>query len=231
VLGRHTIPACTARGRIAACVSRRRPTARQRAHDRCLAALGGEQLPEADALDVTHRLEHDHASAQAVGLLRGATQGLHRVEHPVLLGAWDGHRVVRRPSVLGRATAGGDDDRVGFERQHRRRCRPHPGAQLDTSPLALGDTPVGEMGDLAPPRQTLGPADRTAELGGRLEQRHPMAARRRHPGRLETGGPAADDHDPLRACRGMQRAEAQLILAAHHGFWTQLIGMDWSRLP
>ena len=98
--------------------------------------------------------------------------------------------------------AGGDDDRVGLEREHGVGGGLGADPHVDAAALALGDAPVGEVGHLLAAGERLGEADLAAELGRPFEEGDLVAAGGRDPRRLEAAGPAADDDDALGLGRG-----------------------------
>ena len=102
--------------------------------------------------------------------------------------------------------AGGDDHHGGIFRQDLVGLGVGVEPRDDTQSGALLDPPVDDPDDLAPAPHPRGEPHLSTGLGGGLEQHHPVAARRRHPCRLQPGRAGADDHHrPRRTVGGRDR--------------------------
>ncbi len=90
---------------------------------------------------------------------------------------------------------GGEHDGIGLEREDGigRRALAEP--ELDAELLGASALPLGHSQNLAASRQARLEPELTAHLLVGPEQRHPMAARRRDPRRLESRRAGARDDD------------------------------------
>ena len=131
-----------------------------------------------------------------------ARQPLLVIEDELLLHPRHWHRRALGGGDFARPPAGRHHDRVRRQRQHRLDRALGPQSDVDAAPFALRRAPVGEVGHLRTARQALREPDLAPQTLAALEQRHPMAARRRHPGGFQPRRPAADDHDPPRRAAG-----------------------------
>ena len=164
VLGRHVMPACTARGRIAAWVSPSHASRTGSGHTTVTSRPRvASSSPTPTPWHVADRVEEHDPLAEPGGVTVQAGERLVVVEHPVLVRARDGHRVVRRAAGLRRVAARRDTTASGARREDAVRRRLDAGAQVDAAPLALADPPVGEVRDLAAAGEPLRQADRAAE--------------------------------------------------------------------
>src|SRR3989442_1356436 len=148
-------------------------------------ALVEQQLRRRERLLGVDIVDHDHVTADG----RLAAEHV-AVRHDVLAVAAGDRRDVRM-------RAGGDDDRVPSLAEHEGRGRLHPQPDVHAELAHLGREEADDPRRLPANRRARGEEYLSAQLGRFLPQPDPAAPECSHPGGLEPGHAAADDHDML----------------------------------